>query len=340
MTDERTKSEKTLGWAILGTGSIAHQFAGGLRESQYGKLVSVGSRKLESAEKFCQEFGGTPCDSYQAAIDFPGVQAVYIGLPHHMHSEWTIKAAQAQKAILCEKPFTLTHAEAERTLQEVKREGVAFMDAFMFRYHPQTAKVCELIKSGRIGEPQIIDAEFGFNASRDWDGFRSVNSLGGGALMDVGCYCVELSLLIFQGEPTRCEYAAQIGPKGYDETGVGLLTFPEGRSTHFATAVHLTLKNEATIHGTKGHIRIQDPWKVRQGAKILVYKSGDLEPNEIIDLSDSNDFLYGCEADEMADLVQSSELKRLACNRVLTSMKTLDRLRESAGLHFEGEENR
>src|SRR5579883_188069 len=161
-----------LGWGILATGGISRQFAGGLRASKTGELKAVGSRTDESAAKFTAEFGGKPYGSYDAVLADPDVQAVYIGLPHHMHSEWTIKAAQAGKAILCEKPFTLNKIEAERALAEVKKQGVFFMEAFMYRCHPQTLKVLDLIKSGVIGTPQMIDAEFGFSASREWNNSR------------------------------------------------------------------------------------------------------------------------------------------------------------------------
>ena len=171
----------TLNWGILATGSIARQFAAGLRTSETGHLHAVGSRSLETAERFAAEYGGVPYDSYEAVLEDPEVQAVYIATPHHMHAEWTIRCAEAGKGILCEKPFTLNSAEAERALEAVRTCGVFFMEAFMYRCHPQTIRLRELLKAGAIGEPKMVNAEFGFNASHDWGNFRTVNALDPGS---------------------------------------------------------------------------------------------------------------------------------------------------------------
>lgn len=329
----------TLKWGILATGGISKQFAGGLAAAKTGALVRVGSRTMESAKEFAATFGGRP-GGYEDVLSDPEVEAVYIGLPHHMHSEWTIKAAQAGKAILCEKPFTLNKPEAVRALAEVKKAGVFFMEAFMYRCHPQTLKILELIRAGRIGEPKMVAAEFGFKGPENWDNFRAVNALGGGALMDVGVYPVSFSRMIFGAEPDRVEYTAVIGAKGYDEIGTGILHFPGGRTAHFGTAVHLTLRNQATVHGTEGHIVVEDPWKVRSGTKLHVFKPWEREPAESFDLGDTNDALYAHEADTVAEFLSRAESPRMTIADTLGNMDTLDRLRVSAGLRFEGEENR
>lgn len=329
-----------MNWAILATGSIARQFGGGLKVSQTGSLKAVGSRTIEGARKFADQFGGTPYEGYQAAIDDPAVDAVYVALPHHLHSEWTIKAARAGKAVLCEKPFTLTHAEAERTLEEVDKAGVFFMEAFMYRCHPQTLKVMELIGSGEIGRVEMVNSEFGFAASPDWNNFRTVNACGAGALMDVGCYCVSYARMVFGAEPTRLDYAARIGAKGYDEVGTGSLAFDGGRFSHFGTAFHLNLANHAVIYGTEGRIEVDEPWKARPGGKIRVYGTGDSAPRLELDISGSNDALYGYEADEVAACRGKKQSTRVPWSDTLGQIKALDALRASAGLVFEGESNR
>lgn len=323
-------------WGILATGSISHQFAGGLKVSKTGELVAAASRSIDSATAFCNKFGGRPVEGYQAVIEAEDIDAVYIGLPHHMHSEWTIRAARAGKAILCEKPFTLTHAEAEATLKIVKECGVFFMEAFMYRCHPQTRLVKDLVKKGEIGEVGMIQAEFGFHAPREWANFRTDSSKGGGALMDVGCYPVSLARTIFDAEPVRAEYGALLGSKGYDESGAGMLEFPGGRFLHFATAVHLGLGNMATIYGSNGKIVIEGPWKVEPGRKVYVYRAGTPEP-EVFDLSDTNDALYGYEADAVAEYLSAKECPYMTMADTLGNMDTLDKLRHSAGYYFEGE---
>src|SRR5476649_2381220 len=177
-----------LNWGILATGGIARQFAGGLKASKTGTLTAVGSRTIESAQKFTDQFGGKPYGSYAEVLEDPSVDAVYIALPHHMHYDWTIKCAEAGKAILCEKPFTLNALEATRALNEVRKHKVFFMEAFMYRCHPQILKLRELLAEKVIGDVKAVNSEFAFAAGKGWENFRTDGTLGGGGLMDVGTY--------------------------------------------------------------------------------------------------------------------------------------------------------
>jgi predicted dehydrogenase len=157
------KSQVT--WGIIGTGNIAHTFANGLAHSRTGKLVAVGSRTKASAEKFAKEFGVSNVHgTYEALLADPAVQAVYISTPHPTHAEWCIKAARAKKHILCEKPMTMNHAEAMVVAEAARENGVLLMEAFMYRCHPQTMRVAELIRSGAIGKVAVIKATFSFHA--------------------------------------------------------------------------------------------------------------------------------------------------------------------------------
>jgi predicted dehydrogenase len=314
----------------MATGRIAHQFAGGVKASKTGELVAVGSRSVESAQTFCDQHGGKPYGSYQALLDDSTVDAVYIATPHHMHAEWTIKAAQAGKGVLCEKPFTLNLAEAEEALGAVRKAGVFFMEAFMYRCHPQTLKVVELVRTGALGEVTMIASEFGFNAARDWDNFRLDGAVGGGALMDVGAYCVSFSRLIAGAEPTRSSYFASITDRRYDETGSGCLLFPGGISAHFGTAVHQHLENKARVYGPKGMLEIDAPWKCFGAMRII----RDLEVVEEWDLSSSNDALYAHEADAVAEYFESKECPHMSIADTLGNMRTIDELKKSAGLKF------
>lgn len=322
-----------LKWGILATGGISKQFAGGLKVSKTGELARVGSRQPDSAAAFCETYGGTP-GSYDDVLADPDVQAVYIGLPHHLHAEWTIKCAEAGKAILCEKPFTLTKKEAERALEAVKKHGVFFMEAFMYRCHPQTLKVKELVDSGAIGDVQVVAAEFGFDAGREWNNFRADGSVGGGGLMDVGTYCVSFARLMVGKEPTRGFYHAEITDRGYDAVGSGALGFPGGVSAHFATGVHASLRNDATVYGTKGRIHIPVPWKCSSG-KVSVERYG--QDTEQFELNSTNDELYAIEADTVAQFLEDGECPYMTVQDTLDNMRALDMLRESAGLHFAAE---
>jgi len=327
---------ESLKWGILATGSIARQFAGGLKQSKTGTLVSVGSRSLETATEFTKKFGGKPFGSYDEVLADPEVEAVYIATPHHMHYDWTIKCAEAGKAILCEKPFTLNAFEAQRALNEVRKHKVFFMEAFMYRCHPQTLRVKELVDSGAIGKVQVIQAEFGFAAGRDWTNFRASGDLGGGGLMDVGTYCVSFARLLVGAEPTRAFYAAEITDKGYDAAGSGALAFPAGVSAHFGTGVHVNLRNDITIYGSEGRIHVPSPWKC-SGGKVSVERYG--HETEHFEMGSTNDELYAIEADTVAQFLEKKECPYMTLEDTINNLRTLDMLRESAGLRFSAELN-
>jgi predicted dehydrogenase len=323
-----------LRWGILATGGIARQFASGLPTSKTGTLQAVGSRTIESASAFTEKYGGKPCASYDEVLADPDVDAVYIATPHHLHAEWTVKAARAGKAILCEKPFTLNALEAERALAAVKEAGVFFMEAFMYRVHPQTIKVRELVRSGAIGRPLVVNAEFGFAAGRDWANFRADGAVGGGGLMDVGTYCISFAALVAGEEASEACYRAEITEKGYDAFGSGALRFPSGMTACFSTGIHANLTNDARIYGEAGSIHVPSPWKCA-GGTVVLRRNG--QPDETFEFETTNDELYGIEADAVARSLESGECPHITIAETLANMRTLDKLRASAGLHFAAE---
>ncbi len=315
-----------LRWGILATGRIAHQFAGGVKVSKTGNLVAVGSRTMESAKAFTDRHGGKPCASYDEVLADPEVDAVYIATPHHLHAEWTIKAAQSGKGILCEKPFTLSAAETEETLGAVRSAGVFFMEAFMYRCHPQTLKAAEVVRSGEIGDVTMIASEFGY-AGANTDNFRFVGELGGGALMDVGTYCVSFSRLIAGEEPKRLAYFAKVTDRGYDATGSGILEFSGGINAHFGTAVHQHLENKARVFGSNGMLEIDAPWKCF--GKMRIVRDGKVVQKW--DLATSNDVLYAHEADAVAKFWEAKECPYMSLEDSIGQARALDALRASAG---------
>ena len=323
----------SLRWGILATGSIARQFAGGLRVSRRGRLVAVGSRNLETAEKFCGEYGGRAYGSYEEVLADPEVDAVYIATPHHLHMANTIAAARAGKAILCEKPFTLNLKEAELALAAVREAGVFFMEAFMYRCHPQTRRLVELLGEDAIGRILQVNAEFGFAAGRDWTNFRADGAVGGGGLMDVGTYCVSFSRLVAGAEPSAAHYVAEITERGYDASGAGVLKFPNDVVAHFGTGIHVNLRNDATIYGEKGRIHIANPWKCASGG-ITLERNGE---SELMPFGSTNDELYAFEADAVAEFFESGECPTMTKADTFGNVRALDMLRDSAGLSFAAE---
>lgn len=193
-----------INWGIISTGRIASVFAKGLANSKTGKLVAISSRSQTEADRFGIDKHGdflknTPVrryGSYEALLEDKDIHAVYIATPHPQHLEWTIAAARAGKHILVEKPIGLNHAEAMIAIDAAKKHNVFLMEAFMYRCHPMIAQIIELLKAGAIGQVRAIQANFAFNASPpNYESRTLKNSLGGGGILDVGCYCTTFTRL-------------------------------------------------------------------------------------------------------------------------------------------------
>ena len=318
----------------MATGGIARQFANGLKASKTGELVAVGSRSIEGATKFTEQFGGKPYGSYEDLLADPGVDAVYIATPHHLHMQNTIDCARAGKAILCEKPFTLNAYEAELALKAVDEAGVFFMEAFMYRCAPQTIEIKKWAQSGELGPILQVNSEFGFHAGKDWGNFRADGAVGGGGLMDVGTYCVSFSRMVFGAEPESFAFAAQFEEKGYDGSSAGLMRFPGGGVAHFGTGIHVSLRNDARIYGENGRMFVDEPWKCSHG-KLRIERSGKDAVEQEFTLT--NDELYAAEADAVAAYLEAKECPHMTKADTRGNMRALDGLRASAGFKFANE---
>ncbi len=321
-----------LRWAILATGSIARQFAEGLLIAEQGELVAVGSRRLETAEAFARQYGGTPYGSYAEAVADPKVDAVYIATPHHTHAEDTIMVASHGKGILCEKPCTLNMADTERALAAVRDAGVFFMEAFMYRCTPQTHQIRLWLEGEAIGEPVVVQSEFAWRADDEWTNFRNQNELGGGGLMDIGCYCVSFSRMVFGEEPVDGIYISQRNEKSVDWIGSGLLRFSRDRSATFSCGMGYTGQNRAVIYGSKGRIEVDDPWKQRTGSKLRLFVENELVSE--LSLGVSNAELYAHEADAVARAFATGQSTDVPWADTLGQAQTLDLLKASAGLRL------
>jgi predicted dehydrogenase len=237
-----------LRWGILGAGGIAATFAKALPLSRTGRLAAVGSRDGAKAAEFAAKHGGARAHgSYKALLADPEVDAVYIATPHPQHAEWCIRAARAGKHILCEKPITLNHAEAMVVAETARQAGVFLMEAFMYRCHPQTQRLTDLIRNGAIGEVRMIQATFSFQAGFNADGRLFSNELGGGGILDVGCYTTSIARLVagaatgkLFADPLRVDGRAVLHPEtGVDAYAAAVAEFPGGILAHLATGVML-----------------------------------------------------------------------------------------------------
>ncbi len=307
-----------LNWGIMTTGWIARKFVTDLQQSRTGVFTAVGARKLADAEKFAQDFGGARAHgSYEALLADPAVQAIYIGLPHPLHKEWAIKAAQAGKHILCEKPLTLNRADTQQIIDAAKKYNVLLMEAYMYRFHPQTLKLVELVRSGVIGELRLIRASFNVLCNFDPDHRMFKKELGGGAILDLGCYPVSFSRHIagaVQGkafvDPIEFHGTGHIHPvAGTDDFATAVARFPGEITAELSCGSLVLNDNSVQLHGTKGWIDVPNPFTpglLGQTEEILVHRSGAAVPEKIV-VTSHGVGLYAYEADAVAEAIARGE---------------------------------
>ena len=326
--------EKKLRWGILGTGAIARKFARGLAESRTGVLEAVGSRTEETLRGFLAEFPVRGFATYEALLADPNVDIVYISTPHPMHAEWCVKAAQAGKHILCEKPLTMNALEAAVVIEAARAAHVFLMEAFMYRCHPQTARLLELIRAGSIGTVKLVQAEFSFRADWKPEGRLLNAALGGGGILDVGCYCVSMARLIAGvaegaafAEPVEVKGVGRIGETGVDELAVAVLKFPSGMLAQLSTGVRVPLESIVRVWGDTGHIVVPSPWIISRkagGSVLQLHRQG--KPVEEIRV-EADQGIYAIEADAVAEWIGKGESPAMSWGDSFGNMRVLDRWR-------------
>jgi predicted dehydrogenase/aryl-alcohol dehydrogenase-like predicted oxidoreductase len=338
---------RTLTWGILGTGRIAGVFAQGVKGSQTGTLLAVGSRTQAAADAFGEQWDiSRRYGSYEQLLADADVQAIYVAAPHPMHAEWTIKAAEAGKHVLCEKPFALNHAQAMAMIEAAQSSDVFLMEAFMYRCHPQTAKLVELVRAGAIGSVRVIQATFSFHARFNPEGRLFNNALGGGGILDVGGYCVSMARLIAGAatgkafaEPARVTGAGHIGEiSRVDEYAIASLTFPGDIVAQLFTGVRVNGENVVRIFGDEGSILVPAPWMPGYNdnvCKIIVKRDDEEKVQEIAVESDRH--LYAYEADTVAAHIEDRQAPAMSWDDTLGNMKTLDQWRAAVGLLYDAE---
>jgi predicted dehydrogenase len=249
-------------WGVLSTANIGvEKVIPGMAQGEYCDLVGIASRSLEKARAVADELGFTKVyGSYQELLEDPEIEAVYIPLPNHLHVPWSIVALEAGKHVLCEKPIGLTSAEAEELLQ-VSREHpeLKIMEAFMYRHHPQWQRARALVQEGAIGELRTTQTFFSYH-NVDPDNIRNMAEIGGGGLMDIGCYCISLSRFIFDAEPQRVMGIVEYDPAfKTDRLASGLMDFGAGTST-WTCSTQLSDYQRVNIFGTEGRIEVEIPF--------------------------------------------------------------------------------
>jgi xylose dehydrogenase (NAD/NADP) len=297
-------SQSQLRVGVLGAANIARAFIGGVRPSSRVAVLAVASRSLEKAERFARETGVPHFHgSYAALLADPQIDAIYNPLPNSLHAEWSIRACEAGKHVLCEKPLCVSGAEARQMFEAARRNRVHLVEGYPYRAQPQTLKLLELIESGAIGQLQLIQSSFGFTLASGAN-IRAEAALGGGALMDAGAYPVSLVRMVAKERPSRVHAVAHWAG-GVDHALVASIEFASGLlaqiSCSFATSVH----RHALIAGTGGVIQtaFANHPPLNRPAQLLVKRGvgadKDFEPVETTALNG-----FRAEAESFAALVQ------------------------------------
>ncbi len=337
-----------LTWGILGTGAIARTLAQGIAASERGTLLAVASRTQATADRFGDEYGvARRYPSYEALLADTDIQVVYIALPNHLHADWAIRAAQAGKHILCEKPLTATYAEAQGVIEAARQQDVFLMEAFLYRHHPQTARLKEILASGEIGEVGLIEASFSFALAPDQtpqNNTRLMLDAAGGGIMDVGCYPVSLARLIAGEEPAEVTGVARIGAESrVDEWALADLRFPYGALASLTCGIGLHVDQGAHIWGSLGSIHLTNPWFPAAGepgaTRLIVRMGGDHAATieEIVYERQTPAQLYALEVDAVAAHLADRQSPAMPWADSLGNMAALDAWRHAVGVRFAGE---
>ncbi len=246
-------------WGILSTAHINRKLLAGAALSPQVDVVAVGSRELARARAFADEHGiPAAYGSYEELLADPSVEAVYNPLPNTLHCEWSIRALEAGKHVLCEKPMSSSVAEVEEAFDAAERSGFLLTEAFMYRHHPQTERLRSLVAEGAIGELRLMRSVFSYGLFDDGN-IRLRTEVDGGSLMDVGCYCISGSRLL-AGEPEAAFGRTYVGPTGTDWAFTGSLRFPGDVLALFDCATCLPDRDELEAIGSKGSLFLDDPW--------------------------------------------------------------------------------
>ncbi len=333
-------------WGIIGPGRIAQTFAEGVAHSRSGKLVAIASRNPDKPGLGDGFPGARIVNGYEALLADKDIDAVYIATPHTGHAEWAIKAIRAGKHVLVEKPIALSAFDAEAIYYEARKAGVFAGEAFMYRVHPQTAKLIELVKSGAIGELRIIRSSFGFNMGTVKPEHRLfANETAGGGILDVGGYPVSMARLIAGArdgkpflDPDKVSGVGHLGQTGVDEWASAVLKFPNNVIAEVSCSIMANQDNTLRIIGSEGRLEVTDFWFAsgHKGGvgKIELIKGGETQTIEVKE----ERWLYSFEVDAAGDAIRAGKQEfaypGIGWADSIGNLRVLDQWRASIGLEY------
>jgi predicted dehydrogenase len=316
-------------WGVLSTANIGIvKVIPAMQLGQYCEISAIASRNLDRAQAAARQLGIPKAyGSYEALLADPDIDAIYNPLPNHLHVPWSLKALEAGKHVLCEKPIGLTSAEAQELLDAARRRPeLKVMEAFMYRQHPQWQRAQRLVTEGKIGELRTIQSFFSYY-NVDPGNIRNVAEIGGGALMDIGCYCISLSRFIFGAEPRRVLGIVEYDPQfQVDRLTSGILDFGRGTST-FTCSTQLTPHQRVNIYGTEGRVEIEIPFNAPPDRPCKMWYQHGTEIDEIVlDICDQ----YTIQGDRFSQAVLNDIEVPTPLEDAVANMKVIEALIRSA----------
>jgi D-xylose 1-dehydrogenase (NADP+, D-xylono-1,5-lactone-forming) len=319
-------TDSPLRWGLLSTANINRALIKPLRASTRNRLAAVASRSQASADAYAKKWKiARAFGSYEAMLADPDIDVVYNSLPNHLHAQWTINAVEAGKHVLCEKPMGLMSAEVDAMAAAAKKHGKVVAEAFMYRHHPQTLKVKELVESGAIGKLQLVRGSFTFKMDTDVN-VRLVPEWGGGSIWDVGCYPISYTRFIVGAEPLEVFGQQVTGSTGIDDSFFGQMRFPGEIYAQFDCGFRTPFRTHLEVVSSEGTITVPLPFKPGLNEKIRLDRAGS--KSEIIKIPKQE--LYIGEVEDMADVILLGKTQRVSLADSRANVATIAALLESA----------
>ncbi len=319
-------------WGLIGLGSISRKFATGLSYLNDAEVYAVASRSQEKADAFGAEFAASKCyGSYEALANDPAVDVVYIGTPHTYHLPHTLLCLNAGKHVLCEKPFAVNRAQAQTMVDCARANKRFLMDAFWTRFFPGMIKLRQLLADKVIGDVMLLQADFGFRLNQIMPEHRLFNpELAGGALLDVGVYCLQLASMVYGKQPSEILSLGTLGTTGVDELSATIFKYSDYELATIATAIRLSTPQEARVMGSKGYISLPNWW---QPSEMTIALAGQA-PERLTFENEGNGFNY--EAAAVGNCIRAGlmECDVMPLDETLAIMQTMDRIREIWALRY------
>ena len=318
-------NRKPLNWGLLSTARINRSLIPALRASKRNHLLAVASRSQESADAYAGKWKiPRGYGSYTDLLADPEIDVVYNSLPNHLHAEWTIKAVEAGKHVLCEKPIALSVEEVDAISDAAKTHGRVVTEAFMYRHHPQTLKVQGIVNSGSLGTLKLLRGSFSYVINPEGN-IRVDPALGGGSIWDVGCYPISYMRAVLGAEPLDVFGWQLTGPTGIDDTFVGQLRFAGDVYGQFDSSFVIPFHVYMEFVGSKGTLIVPNPYKPGVNEKIFLVREGKTETIKI-----KGQELYLGEVEDMADAILLGKEPRISRTDSRANVAVITALLESA----------